>query len=98
MDFGGPGGCLLASLQRIVAIMFGYPKIFLGLDFIHNDGRHSFYDRRYVIDDRRIKRECIEVSFPVDGAKGERVYLIEVEYFTGQGVQSIEVCYYGFSR
>ncbi|KAF2799429.1 hypothetical protein K505DRAFT_370966 [Melanomma pulvis-pyrius CBS 109.77] len=48
MDFGGPGGCLLGSLRRIVAIMFGYPKIFLGLDFIYNDGRHSFYGRRSI--------------------------------------------------
>ncbi|RFU33930.1 hypothetical protein B7463_g2438, partial [Scytalidium lignicola] len=95
MDFGGLANCRLRSLQRIVAIMFDYPAIFLGFEFIYDDGSHCFYGRRTVEDYKHVTWKCIELSFPIQGAQGEVISEVEVEYGNygnnGQGVESIQL-------
>jgi hypothetical protein len=92
MDFGGPKGSLLASLQQIVAIMFGYPSAFLGFRFVYDDGKQVFFGDEIAYDNFHGEHHCIDVSFPINGAQGERVSRVEVNYYAnGQGLYSIQV-------
>ncbi|KAF2761048.1 hypothetical protein EJ05DRAFT_497614 [Pseudovirgaria hyperparasitica] len=44
MDFSGPDGRRLSSLQRIVALIQGFPSSFRGLKFVYDDNeKSSFY-------------------------------------------------------
>ncbi len=93
MNFGGVRGCLLPLLERVVAVMFSYSKHFLGFEFFYSNRTSSFYGRRSAINLRRRETCGMELSFFVQGAKGERISAIGVEsYDSGRDVGAVQVC------
>lgn len=83
IDFGGSGGETLPKLTRIVAHMGGLGAPFTGLMFEFVGKPPRLYGRQ----------GRTEVSFPIDGARGERI--AEVTYdraSTSIGIWSLKVC------
>jgi hypothetical protein len=94
MDFGGPQGSLLSSLRQIVARMFGFPSVFLGFKFVYENGEHRFFGSETAYDPLRNRQPCIDWSFPINGAQGERLSGVEVYYdANGKGLNSIKVTF-----
>ncbi|KAL2012051.1 hypothetical protein VTN00DRAFT_4769 [Thermoascus crustaceus] len=82
IDFGGSGGETLPKLTRIVAHMGGLGAPFTGLMFEFDGQPPRLYGRQ----------GRTEVSFPVDGARGERI--AEVTYdraSTSIGIWSLKI-------
>lgn len=95
MDFAGPGGRRLSSLQRIVALIGDIPGLFLGLKFVYDDGESKrFCTERNIFDFRCDNVKYVESSFYIDGAAGERVSAVRVGCTTSlTGIKCIEVRY-----
>ncbi len=72
MTFGGPSGSRLRHLSRVVALMDGDTG-FHGIAFSYDDGVEELHGRRVVIDSFGRLRCCVEQSFPLNGAAGERI-------------------------
>lgn len=92
MNFAGPGGRRLSSLQRIVALV-DVPGLFRGLKFVYDDGESKrFCIERNMLDFYGDNVKCLESSFYIDGAAGERVSAVTVGCTTSlTGIKCIEV-------
>ena len=95
MDYAGPGGRRLSSLQRIVALIGNILGLFLGLMFVYDDGESKRYcTERNMLDFCCDSVKYVESSFYIDGAAGERVSAVKVGCTTlVSGIKCIEVRY-----
>lgn len=95
MDFAGPFGRNLSSLQRIVAIIGDIPS-FIGLKFNYKDGVcKTFCTEQEVLESRSAAFLCIESSFYVDGSACERLSAVSVSHSSSTfGITGIEVKIY----
>ena len=72
MPFGGPSGSRLQHLSRVSALIHARTG-FHGLAFSYDDGVEEMYGRRLVVSTFGELRCCVEQSFPIHGAAGERI-------------------------
>ncbi|KAL4915381.1 hypothetical protein BDW62DRAFT_125057 [Aspergillus aurantiobrunneus] len=72
LDFGGLGGSLLSRVARVVFYMEYDPSPVLGVKVIYNNGESVLLGG---------ERGC-ELSFPIDGANGERITTVGVLHHT----------------
>ncbi|KAJ9155580.1 hypothetical protein NKR23_g1739 [Pleurostoma richardsiae] len=80
MDFAGLCGKDLRHLTRIVALLDGASSVFRGLVFVYEDGREQLFGTRRPFDIADRNRLCSEMSFPIDGSKGEGIVELQVAY------------------
>lgn len=97
MDFAGPGGRRLSSLQRIVALIGGGPGLFRGLKFVYEGGENKTFCKEWSMFDSNCENfKCVESSFYIDGAAGERISAVKVGSTASlTGIKCIEVWYQG---
>ncbi|KAI8632986.1 hypothetical protein F5Y19DRAFT_491590 [Xylariaceae sp. FL1651] len=94
MDFGGPEGCLLRSLTRLVFYMGGFPAVFLGIAFVYSNGYILSYGRKVYRRsiERTTKIQCVQQNFPIDGPNGEKITKVVTSYSPeGDTIQQITI-------
>lgn len=82
MNFGGPRGCMLGSLTKIIVTMMGIPGLVIGIEFCYSGGKTTFFG----------SRGGVELLLLVDGPGGERINGVELERTATLGVHSFKVC------
>jgi hypothetical protein len=75
----------ISWLQRIIAIMFERGDVFIGLDLVYSNGERNLYGRRDVDSENLPKTKGVEVSFAIEGARGERISRVEVLHSPADG-------------
>ncbi|XHG00078.1 hypothetical protein AWENTII_003549 [Aspergillus wentii] len=86
IDFGGPRGLLLGSLTRLVFHMASYPYPLVGIETSYSDGRTVLFG----------SNGGCEISFSIDGSKGERINRIDAlegnrRYYAYIGLAGLQI-------
>ncbi|MBE3041737.1 hypothetical protein IMZ48_03985 [Candidatus Bathyarchaeota archaeon] len=85
MNFGGLHGERLPLLNRVVAFLDGYSGLFMGFEFFYEDGTSAASGSRSSTRSARSTRPCLEMSFVICGAQGERITEIRADQGTMLG-------------
>lgn len=80
MDFAGPHGARLNLLNRVVGLMDTKLGQLLGLAFVYDDGKELLFGTNTEFHCIDHSRRCAELSFPIQGSRGERIVEIQVAY------------------
>ncbi|RBQ78652.1 hypothetical protein FVER14953_13187 [Fusarium verticillioides] len=78
MDFGGPSGSLLPLLIRVALFVDDRHNAVKGLGFYYADGTEREFGFREVVTNCRQRDKTLELSVPIDGPAGERIFGLRV--------------------
>lgn len=80
MGFGGPHGARLSLLNRVVGLIDTKLGQLLGLAFVYDDGKELLFGTNTELHCIDHSRRCAELSFPIQGCRGEMIVEIQVAY------------------
>lgn len=73
IEFGGPHGEKLALLNRIIGVFDAATGLLRGLGFTYDDGTELVYDSHVGRKGSNVWKPHHEISFAIDGKRGERL-------------------------
>lgn len=91
IDFGGPRGVLLGSLERLVVHIAPSPRLLIGVNIFYSDGKSISFG----------SSDGFEISFFINGSKGERIDQIRIleqtkKFSTATKLNGLQVFLYVF--